>query len=98
MEIDKTPATDADIKKAKDQLRRWWFGHPMDDLAMVIRLDDEKFDEIEKHYMAIQKILCEEGGHNVMDDQCGIPAHRYCLDCEEATPNAEVTPWEEESS
>ena len=48
------------------------YGWPPDDSADAIT------DEIEA---AVKAILCKHFGHVVEDDQCGIPAHRYCVWC-----------------
>jgi len=30
----------------------------------------------------LQRLLCAVGGHQVIDDHCGKPEHRYCMyDC-----------------
>lgn len=48
------------------------FGFPMDGS------DDWLLELIES---AVNDILCKTYGHEVVDDQCMIPAHRYCLYC-----------------
>lgn len=40
--------------------------------------DDDLLTEIDD---AVNAILCRTYGHEVIDDQCGIPAHRYCAYC-----------------
>jgi len=50
---------------------------------------DDLLEEIEA---AVYGILCRTYGHDIIDDQCGIPAHRYCIYCglrEGAITNAE---------
>ena len=37
----------------------------------------------------LQKKICFKYGHTVIDDQCGRPEHRYCVNCRESTPNEE---------
>lgn len=50
--------------------------------------DDALLDEIER---AVNTILCNTYGHDVIDDQCGISAHRFCVYCNrratELSPN-----------
>ena len=31
--------------------------------------------------VAVNKVLCDRYGHEVIDDMCMIPAHRYCVWC-----------------
>lgn len=40
--------------------------------------DDTTHDLIES---AVNEILCNVYGHEVIDDMCMIPAHRYCVYC-----------------
>ena len=49
------------------------YGWPMDDGSA-----DDLSDEIEA---AVNAILCREFGHEIEDDQCMIPEHRYCAYC-----------------
>ena len=30
---------------------------------------------------AVNNILCRTFGHEIIDDQCEIPSHRYCVWC-----------------
>lgn len=30
---------------------------------------------------AVNAVLCGHYGHEIVDDQCGLPEHRYCLWC-----------------
>lgn len=51
--------------------------------------DDPILDELEARMAAY---LCEVYGHDIEDDQCGIPEHRYCVGCglRETTINDQV--------
>ena len=50
--------------------------------------DDEQLaDEIE---VAIKDLLCKRYGHSVVDDQCGIPSHRYCEWCNKSMPDMPI--------
>jgi len=40
--------------------------------------DDELSDKLEA---AVNELLCEHYGHEIIDDQCGRPEHRYCVWC-----------------
>ena len=40
--------------------------------------DDALSDELEE---AVAAILCRHYGHEVIDDVCGIPSHRFCVYC-----------------
>jgi hypothetical protein len=40
--------------------------------------DDALSDEIE---LAVNTILCNAYGHDVIDDHCMIPGHRFCVYC-----------------
>jgi hypothetical protein len=40
--------------------------------------DDELHDEIEA---VVKRILCTKYGHDIIDDMCMIPDHRYCAWC-----------------
>lgn len=42
---------------------------------------DEDDDLLELIEMSVNAILCEHYGHEIEDDQCMIPAHRYCIWC-----------------
>lgn len=39
---------------------------------------------------AIFNVLCDRYGHEVEDDQCMRPDHRYCLWCNTLMPNQPV--------
>jgi hypothetical protein len=39
---------------------------------------DDLLDEVER---AVLDIFCNAYGHEIIDDQCMIPAHRYCIYC-----------------
>ena len=57
---------------ADDILAEEKYGYPDDGSA------DGLLEEIEA---AVYGILCRTYGHEIIDDQCGIPAHRYCIYC-----------------
>lgn len=40
--------------------------------------DDGTLDRIER---VVKDALCAEFGHEIEDDHCGIPEHRYCVYC-----------------
>ena len=40
--------------------------------------EDALLEEIEA---AVLAIFCRAYGHEIIDDQCGIPAHRFCIYC-----------------
>lgn len=40
--------------------------------------DDAVLDEVEA---AVLDILCRHYGHKIVDDQCMIPEHRFCVFC-----------------
>jgi hypothetical protein len=40
--------------------------------------DEELLDRIE---VAVDTLLCEHFDHEIVDDQCNIPEHRYCVWC-----------------
>lgn len=48
------------------------YGYPMDGSH------DDLLDELES---VVNEILCREFGHEIEDDQCMIPEHRYCVSC-----------------
>lgn len=49
--------------------------------------DDALSDELAD---AVNAILCAKYGHDIVDDHCGRPEHRYCVQCgkRESTINA----------
>jgi hypothetical protein len=53
------------------------YGYPMDGSG------DDLLEEIEA---AVYGILCRTYGHDIVDDQCMIPAHRYCIYCGRREP------------
>jgi len=48
------------------------YDYPMDGSG------DELLDKIER---AVCGVLCERFGHEIIDDQCLIAAHRFCIYC-----------------
>ena len=40
-------------------------------------------DRIEQ---AMNEAMCAEFGHEIVDDQCNIPEHRYCVWCMKREP------------
>lgn len=50
------------------------------------RLDREA-DAADWAQHRVMRVLCSLGGHQVVDDQCRMPAHRYCIDCQTRFPN-----------
>lgn len=40
--------------------------------------DDKTLNSIEA---AVNEIMCNAYGHEIVDDQCMIPEHRYCVYC-----------------
>jgi hypothetical protein len=38
----------------------------------------------------VRRLICERDGHRVVDDMCMMPAHRFCLVCEELMPDMPV--------
>lgn len=48
------------------------YNYPMDGS------DDDLLDRIEA---AVNAVLCAEYGHDIENDQCGKPEHRYCVHC-----------------
>jgi hypothetical protein len=72
----------------------WWdvTDNMYDHLGGVEHMDDDLLDWVITHIEEpVRHLICEAKGHTVIDDQCGIPAHRYCAICTERTPNAELT-------
>lgn len=47
---------------------------------------DELLDEIQH---TVLDIFCRAYGHDIIDDQCGIPAHRFCVYCGQLCPSEE---------
>jgi len=44
--------------------------------------EDGSEDELQERIAAaVNGILCDAYGHDIVDDQCMIPAHRYCVYC-----------------
>lgn len=62
------------------------YSYPMDGS------DDAVHDEIEA---AVNAVLCRRYGHEIIDDMCMLPEHRYCIWClrtEPALQTAEALP------
>jgi hypothetical protein len=53
--------------------------------------DDDLLEQVEK---AVQNIFCAHYGHQIEDDQCGKPEHRFCIWCNilETSANAAGDP------
>jgi hypothetical protein len=50
-----------------------------------------EWDWFEEHVeLPVRALICELKGHQVIDDQCGKPEHRFCTVCGVRQPNAEV--------
>lgn len=51
----------------------------LEDVLLKLQVPDEEIDVLEKD---IRTAACQaQGGHEFIDDHCGIPAHRYCSTC-----------------
>jgi hypothetical protein len=62
-----------------NRVRHFLSDHILDDPSYASDgSDDALLEEIEE---AVYAILCRAYGHDIVDDQCGIPAHRYCVYC-----------------
>jgi hypothetical protein len=59
---------------------------------MYEHLPDAEMDWFEKNVEEpVRALICEaKGHHQIMDDQCGRPEHRFCAVCGVRQPNAEV--------
>ncbi len=79
--------------------------HPEPPWAKRLRfwLVDEQYDKIEHlpddHWQwevretaetICLKAMCLIFGHGAINDQCGIPTHRFCFRCSKSMPNAEL--------
>jgi hypothetical protein len=63
----------------------------MYDVLGLENLTDEQTNWLVDHIeVPVRALVCQLEGHKVVDDQCGIPEHRYCLICGDRQPNAEV--------
>lgn len=78
------------VLKVQDDLNRLLYGSVIDEPEFDDLVGENLAHEIAEAFRALQKLLCRVTDHYVMDDQCGIPAHRYCLYCECGTPNCET--------
>lgn len=67
--------------------RTLWM-HVVDMMPDEDREDDETLDRIEQ---VVKDDLCVEFGHEIIDDQCNRPEHRFCVYCTRMFPNAEVS-------
>lgn len=51
-------------------------------------IDQDELDDAayalwyEDLYLPTMEFLCTYYGHEIVDDQCGLPEHRYCMYCE----------------
>jgi hypothetical protein len=59
-------------------LRRYLSDDVLDDPSYESPEHDDMLEEIEA---AVGGILCRTYGHDVINDQCMIPDHRYCFYC-----------------
>lgn len=53
-------------------------------------IDDEALDSIDDYAGDQLAALCEIAGHEVEDDQCGMPSHRFCVWCRASMPGIPV--------
>lgn len=75
---------------ARQALYDWFYREHVEHLDLNTVTDDD-YDIIEGHYEDLMATFCRYAGHEVMDDQCGRPEHRFCFYCQTRQPNAEVT-------
>jgi hypothetical protein len=65
---------------------------PVHNLHGKFELEDKDWEvlgDLSSMVDDLQKKICGRYGHQVLDDQCNKPEHRYCINCNTATPNAE---------
>jgi hypothetical protein len=53
----------------------------IDDVFEDPSYDDSHDDLLAEIEATVDAILCRTYGHDIVDDQCMIPAHRFCLYC-----------------
>jgi hypothetical protein len=76
----------ADKAKLRAALIHWLWSCEDSGSLTDEELDSDEYEEFEQHLKAW---ACEfVGAHEPERDQCGIPAHDYCVWCGTSTPNA----------
>jgi hypothetical protein len=61
-----------------------------DDIIEFIAQDGSEDAVTDRVTDAAMAVVCNEYGHYVEQDQCGISAHRFCLWCFKAMPDIEL--------
>lgn len=68
----------------------WWVADRMLDDVDWSQWNDDDEQLATAVADAVKGLLCERYGHEVIDDQCGIPSHRYCVYCNRGMPDMPV--------
>lgn len=65
----------------------------VDVMYEVLRLSDDQMTWLEKNVEEpVRMLICEaKGTHDVVDDQCNRPEHRFCTVCGVRQPNEPVS-------
>lgn len=63
------------------------------DMIGWANINDEQIDWLEKHIeQPVRDLLCiVNGEHEVVDDQCDHPEHRFCVVCGRRKPHTAVS-------
>lgn len=71
-----------------------WLIHKYDTLeGWIYKLPERPADAMMKVIQPVRISVCRVwGGHLPINDQCNLPAHRFCVFCQEPTPYAAVAP------
>ncbi len=51
-----------------------------------VRWIDPLWEIVERLFEGLHRFLCSVLGHEVIDDHCGKPAHRFCVYCRKSFP------------
>ena len=67
--------------------RGWWLDEPWTNRLLSTSTQDKLADLLAKYFTEpAAKLICRIWGHVPTRDHCGLPAHDYCLGCNEPTP------------
>lgn len=72
------------VGAARDALWRWFCFEEWENVDLDA-MTDEQFERIDTISRDLFGAFCDVLGHELIDDMCRIPEHRFCIYCLEQT-------------